>query len=344
MTTESVTSALYGKGALLALKIGRWSGTKKIRTDDLQRGEVDDTAVNIQQKLLGRDADRDIAHCESEIRKFLNSRSLPFLGMDGVRFVKFGVLDTILKELPIQKGKFDALADALVADYPGLRAAQLKVHNDISGKIVIEEIKKTEGYTPEAREEAKKELQAWLERREDENEKMYPTAEYLRTRFYMNWRVFQITPHDSLGDTGSLDNDLKQWIVEAASENHQLIGIIAKNVLSVLTKTKKLTPRNLRPLYEGCKSFLAGDFSDGGLTGPRGAVLWILTELEAGTGKLNDTYFVEKIVPDEVRLGKFAAKVMLLSELSDETSASLNAKAGLKLVPGFTRLLDWDIK
>lgn len=266
-TQQALTEALFQRGALMGLHIGRWTAVKKMSANDMLIGDVDLDAIYLgHKKLLPKKAMEKLIEIEGKARTALANRSLEF-PLAGARFVTYSTVPTIVERLQALKTEWDNEVNELIRQYPELRERQLGLLEAQAQKFIEEELKKVPGQETARREE----LNEWLATQRSANRGYYPAdVEELRKRFSFNWRMFRISALDGINELDPdevkeaqdrLRADLQGWVRSAASAMHQALGEASANAKAILEKNGKLTPRNLQPLFNAFENFLMVDFT-----------------------------------------------------------------------------------
>jgi|SRR6267154_403955 len=269
---NELTAALFRRGALMDLHIGRWTAMKKMQPNDLLMGEVDLNTIYLgHKKLLPKKATEKLVEIEGKARTALASKSLEF-PLAGARFVTYGTIPDVVDRLRQLKVDWNREIDSLVVDYPTLRETQLALLETQAQRFIQEELRKFGAVsTADAWQNRKGELDEWLKKQRASNLSFYPRdVEELRKKFSFGWRMFQVSSLDGVDDLDveevraaqdQLRADLQGWVRSAAASMHQALGEAAANARSMLEKNGKLTPRNLQPLFNAFENFLKVDFT-----------------------------------------------------------------------------------
>lgn len=269
MTQQSgLTEALFQRGALMDLHIGRWTGVKKMQPSDMLLAEdFDENAIYLgHKKLLPKKAMEKLIELEGKARTALAARSVDF-PIAGARFVTYTTLPAVVDKLNDIKRQWGEEVESLARDYPALMEEQLELLDRQAHNFVAEELKKS---PPEKQEERRKELDSWLKTQGLKNKSFYPTIAELKRKFDFSWRMFTISALEGINELdvaevqaaqARLREDLQAWVRTATASVHQALGEAAANAKGLLEKNGKLTPRNLSPLFNAFESFLSVDFT-----------------------------------------------------------------------------------
>jgi Protein of unknown function (DUF3150) len=268
---REMTRILFNTGTLFHLYVGRWTGNKKMHERDLLLEEIDKETIYLgHKKLLPKDAQERLQHLEGEARRFVESRSVPFPISRSARFITFRVLREVITRLRRFKTEWDLGVNELLANYPRIQVEQLARLEGMAQQRASVELTKVASY---ARREKDQELQAWLDEQRQKNRELYPPLEKLRQCFAFEWRTFQIQVADGQGLVESLNadsvleeqqrvrDDLNRWVSDVAVTMHRELGAAAANAKRILEENGKLTPKNLRPLFDAFETFNAINFA-----------------------------------------------------------------------------------
>jgi hypothetical protein len=268
---EGMTNLLFDRGTLIHLYIGRWTGNRKMSQNDLLLEDVDDKAMNVGfKKLMPADWHNRFQRIESEARILLASLSTEF-PIGNARFMFYRVVPDFLRRVQPLKNRWDRAVEEFVAEYAQLKERQLELLDAQARKLVDQEL----ALMPagERKDARRKELATWLVEQQKKNEKLYPKAEEIRFRFSFTWRMFKISAVEGVEQMNTMDQtqlveaqqmvhqEMQRWAREASQEVHQAFGRAAANANELLTRHGRLTPRNLRPLFEAFEQFRALEFS-----------------------------------------------------------------------------------
>lgn len=268
MTTNAgLTEALFQRGALMDLYIGRWTGMKKMRPNDMLLADFNEDAMYLgHKKLLPKKAMEPLIELEGKGRSILAARSMEF-PIARARFVTYSTLPDVTERLGQVRKQWGEAVDVLATQYPSLMEQQLELLEHQADAFVTEEMKKATAN----RAQRIGELAIWKENQVKLNRSFYPTVEELKNRFSFTWRMFTISalegvhqlldPNEVQEAQNRLRADLQQWVVAASAEMHKTLGEAAANARQLLEKNGKLTPRNLKPLFDAFESFKAMDFT-----------------------------------------------------------------------------------
>jgi hypothetical protein len=266
---EGLTRALFDRGTLVHLYVGRWTGNKKMHERDLLIDTVDPSTMYIgHKKLLPKAAQEKLQWLEGQARSFLSGRSLPF-PIGGARFAYFKALPEILVRFKQYKLEWDAAVNELVEGYPRFMEEQLRKLDEQAHALAEAELEKT---AVEKRRDRRLALREWEEAQSRQNRELYPVVTELRARFTFEWRMFRVgtVEGDQLrfldadeirNERNRLSQDLNRWVTEATSQMHQELGAAAAQAKRLLEENGKLNPKNLKPLFDAFETFQAVNFA-----------------------------------------------------------------------------------
>ena len=267
----SVTEVLFARGTLINLFVGKPTFQKKLRPGDvLMDDDIDTDVIYLgHKKMLPKEAMAPLITIEGQARSFLAARTTEFPLSNG-RFAFYGALPAILDRLDELKENWDRGVINLVDNYPALKAKQLNLLREQNSKFIEKELGKLGG---EDRNRKAVELADWSVTQDDKNRLLYPLVDKLPDMFKFDWRMFKVSPLTGTEEMSTLDqqdlrdaqerlrNDLESWVRQASIEMHKTLGEAAANARSMLEKNGKLTPRNIKPLFDAFESFKAVDFT-----------------------------------------------------------------------------------
>ena len=277
----SATDTLFSKGVLIDLTIGRWTGQKKLKSDDLGIEGLDTEVIYLgHKKLLPKEALEPITNLEARARVYLANHSVSF-PIGGANFIFNSSMETVLAKLDEFHREWDAAVNQLIEKYPQFKEQQLVRLDADTERIWNEKIGHAndrfaahalnlDDWTAE-----KKALADWMTLQKRQNRTLYPAAVELREYFSFKRRLFKISAAD--GITGlskdevekaqvELKLDLQKWVKDSATAMHQALGEAAKRAMDMLEKNGELQPRNLRPLFNAISTFQSMDFTQGSET------------------------------------------------------------------------------
>lgn len=348
---NELTAALFQRGALMNLHVGRWTAIKKMSPNDMLMGEVDLNTIYLgHKKLLPKKATEKLVEIEGKARTALASKSLEF-PLAGARFVTYGTLPGVVDRLRQLRIEWDREVNELVSQYPELREKQLVLLENQAQKFIAEELRKFSAVsTPGAYKTREEELQEWLVKQRASNLSFYPRdVEELRKKFSFGWRMFQVSSLDGVDNLDveevrraqeQLKADLQGWVRTAASAMHQALGEAAANAKNMLEKNGKLTPRNLQPLFNAFENFLMVDFT--GQSTFRQTIDTIKSRflMRNPDGSYNLPLMAENMGSEQSR-AEFGNLLSTMSDLALEETAD---KAGIRSLNSteFGRLVELD--
>lgn len=270
MPEEQIAEALFDRGILMDLYIGKPTFQKKLKANDVLLEGIDENVLYLgHKKLLPPKATEQLVKLEGLARKALADKSLPF-PLSGARFVYYQALPHVLKKLKELKETWDTAVNELMAQYPALKELQLVELDKQAQHLVLTELAKASGSTRMEREMA---LNDWLESQKKINREIYPEVDKVRDSFHFDWRIFKtnapqgdeemttLEQEDLLKAQKQIKEDLQKWVQQASVEMHKTLGEAAANAAKLLEKNNKLDTRNIKPLFDAFEVFKAVDFT-----------------------------------------------------------------------------------
>lgn len=332
---QGLSEALFARGALMGLHIGRWTAVKKMSSDDLLLEDVDENALYLgHKKLLPKSATKPLVELEGKARAALASKSMEF-PIAGARFVTYAALPKVVEKLSSLKAEWDAAVEVLLSTYPVLRDQQLDMLTKQAQKFIQNELQASMS-KPDGDYKAKMEdMRIWLEKQKRENLTYYPKVEDLRHKYSFTWRMFTISALEGINELDvkevqeaqeRLRADLQAWVRTATSSMHKALGEAAANAKELLEKNGKLNPRNLTPLFNAFEQFLSVDFT--GKSSFQDTIQEIKKKFLVANpdGSYNLAAMVEGLGND-TRRAEFDGLLATMSELAVDETAE---KAGIK--------------
>lgn len=340
--TPGIEDVLFKQGILFDLDIGRWAAIKKLDKDDLHLSSVNPNAFHLgHKKLMPKETIDKVYEIESKARSTLMACSSDF-PIAGARFVRYPVLEQLLKNLGELKVKFFAEVKDLLQNYPILRAKQLSILNAQSESIAT--VKKLEML---GKQEALDEVDVWLKRQFARNEAAFPKVEDLNTKFHFEWRMFKVSSADSLSIISAdqaieahkkLQGDLQEWVHETATMMHQTLGEAAKHANELLEKQGKLNPKNLKPLFDAFEAFKAIDFTGSDVQKKLDDIKKQYAYVSGG--KIDYEASANAINADVHAMSGLKSLLTNLGELAVEEVATAEGEKALSKITGYGRVID----
>lgn len=266
---EGLTRALFERGTLVHLYIGRWTGNKKMHESDLLLDVVDKSTMYIgHKKLLPKAAQERLQWLEGQARSFLSGRSVPF-PIGGARFVYFKALPDVLDRLRNYRTQWDGAVDDLITNYPHFMEEQLQRLDQQAHALAEAELEKT---ATDKRAERRRVLKEWEDKQHEMNVANYPKVSELRFRFSFEWRMFRVGTMEKeqlrnldadeiREERERIRADLSRWVSEATIQMHKELGEAAAQAKRLLEENGKLNPKNLKPLFDAFETFQSVNFA-----------------------------------------------------------------------------------
>ena len=182
---------LFRSGVLVEIHISMWTGQKALTPEDLglDPTKVSDAFILGRKYLIPETAIAEFRTLDGQARHVLDTSGFSF-PIGGARFIPKKKLNEVIEELQEYKVKYDALSDKLVQDYAQHRVEMLPVYREAASQAYFNTTPTTEEFSIEGKEEAKKAfIEAFLARVET----FYPSVEALRSKFSLEWNVFEIS-------------------------------------------------------------------------------------------------------------------------------------------------------
>ncbi len=340
--SDSLTEQLFQRGALMSLYIGRWGAMKKMGADDLLLGKVDNDALYLgHKKLLPKKAMEKLVEIEGKARNLFASKSIDF-PIAGARFVTFSAVPEIVDGLKELRDEWNEEVKVLIDNYSQMKVQQLALLEQEATRIAGQKLFASPASTPEEVEKLREEMKDWLQKQKLQNESFYPPPEQLPQKFSFMWRMFRISnidgsseldPEDVRNAQERLRSDLNEWVASATAQIHQTLGEAAQNARGLLERNGKLTPRNIKPLFDAFESFMSVDFTG------KSSFRETIETLQKGFLVQNpDGTYSASMAESVSSSTEFAG---LLQSLSTLAVADIAKKAGGEsMVGSFGRLLD----
>ncbi len=268
--SDGLSEQLFSRGALMSLYIGRWGAMKKMAADDLLLQNIDNDVLYLgHKKLLPKAAMEKLIEIEGKARTLFASKSIDF-PIAGARFVTFSAVPEIVDGLKELRDKWNIEVQDLISEYPTLKEKQLRLLEKQAESIVESQLRVIPpNMDSQEREELMVRTNTWLAAQKVQNKLFYPPVEELPQKFSFLWRMFRISdveageldPDDVRNAQERLRSDLRDWVASATAQIHQTLGEAAQNAKEILERKGKLTPRNIKPLFDAFESFLSVDFT-----------------------------------------------------------------------------------
>jgi len=272
MTEPAIADAVWNSGVLMGVHVSRPQFHVRNRPHDLLRDDMNKEVMDPGfKKMIAPSALKDLASLESKARTCLGNRSVPFKLFSESRFVASSTLPKILKELETIKKEFDAETEKFLVAYPRLKDEALNLLDAESQKMVDAALLKMD---PKLLNQGRLDLLEWFDNQSAYNRTLYRRWESdgdLHRHFKMSWSIGRITlegmenlnlTHDTLVQMQKeYKENMKNWVQEATSSMHQVLGQKAAHVKEMLEKQGKLDPRNVKPFFEALEAFKDLDFT-----------------------------------------------------------------------------------
>lgn len=263
---------LFNQGVLMHLYVGKWTGNRKLRQKDLLLDGVNPDVIYVgHKKLLPKEAQARLTYIEGQARHYLDQHSLDF-PIGKAKYIYYRALTKVIQRLREFKTEWDAAVRDLIVGYPEFQRQQLERLDAQSHLLAEQELEKT---APDKRRERALALRQWEEEQAKANRELYPTATELQKMYAFEWRLFRVSALDTVDQMSLLEQndlieaqesvkrDLQSWVRDASQQIHQTLGEACRNAHRMLEENGRLTPRNLRPLFDAFEAFQSVSFSEG---------------------------------------------------------------------------------
>lgn len=182
---------IFKDGILVDINVCFWSGAKVLTAQDLGLDEKKIVeAYKLGRKMLiPADTIRKFRALESKARHLIEQNSFKF-PLGNARFVPKKKFPRILKSLKEYQQKYSELTELLISNYDKLRIEMLPIYRKAAEVAFERQIPiGTHKFSIETQESDKKKfVRNFLYR----IKKFYPEAETLRSRFSLDWDVYEI--------------------------------------------------------------------------------------------------------------------------------------------------------
>jgi hypothetical protein len=206
---------IFTDGVLVDINISKWTAERLLQPEDLglRKEQIPDTFKLGHKCLIPRDVIRSFHNMDYEARNLLTGYSFPF-AFGGARFVPKKMFLEYSTKMEDLKKKFYTSVEDFLVNYENYKLA-VRPEYIKAGQAAYERMKKM-GYAPVDREGY---VGQFLERVNT----FYPSADKMRTKFKMEYVVFQV----SLPDLTQVSID----DVVADSEKAEMVKEVYKEAL-----------------------------------------------------------------------------------------------------------------
>ena len=258
---EEVINALWTKGVLVSLNIGKSQFNKRVSDDDVGFKRNKEAMSGSSKVLMPARVIKKLSNLEHLARATLYVRSVEF-PLSGARFVYYSTIEEVTKSLESIRTQWNAAVLEITANYEALKEEQIKVLDDQSMEIAGNRTFQTEA-----------DKKSWLESQYHRNRNIFPPLASIQDRFKFGWHMYKVNAIDGLSTMNAMEKDtilnaqkqlhqeMQDWVKGAAAEVHQKLGEAAANASAMLAKQGKLNPKNLKPLFDAFEQFKALDFT-----------------------------------------------------------------------------------
>lgn len=269
--TQEFVQEIFKKGILIQVHVSRPSFQYKLREDDLLLGDRKAGFHLGHRKAMPENDPRFTVFTtlEGRARNIVSRHGRPF-PMSGAYFATYRAIGIIIPELKRVRADWEVKVGEFLEGYDEMRSRAITTLSDSYREIATARL---DGLSGDLLKEKSQEVEEWLDRKIREVGNLCPPKSKIRERFGMVWNLFQITGvEDEMGKT-LLDVDdiveqrnqqlsqMRGWMQGVMKDAHQKLGEAAANASKMLKDHKKLTPRNLKPLFDVFEQFKSLDIT-----------------------------------------------------------------------------------
>ena len=230
---------IYRDGVLVDVNVSFWSGAKALNPEDmgLEKKDVADVYKLGQKHLLPTEVIHGFRLVEGRARRVVEESSFPF-PIGNARFIPRKKFSKVLQELKGYQDEYNKLVDNLIDKYDEYRAQMVPVYRQAAETAFLAQTPAgVQEFSLEGREQAQSEF---VDRFLARVAGLYPTAESLRSRFSLDWDVYEIaTPRMRKGDSETIaDSEDKAQAASAdyREQMHRKLGGFIEDVVASLRK------------------------------------------------------------------------------------------------------------
>jgi len=228
---------IFKDGILINVNVCFWSGAKALTAQDLglEEKKIAEVYKLGRKMLIPADTIRKFRALESKARHLVEQNSFRF-PLGNARFIPKKKFPRVLKALKGYQQKYNELTDALIINYDNLRKEMLPVYRS-AAKIAYER-QLPIGLQEFSIESQNKDKKNFVEDFLYRINNFYPEANTLRTRFSMNWDVYETAlPRLKTGKADLIaDKETKAEIANGAyrEQTQKKIGAFIDEVVGTL--------------------------------------------------------------------------------------------------------------
>ncbi len=246
---------IFKDGILVDINVCFWSGAKALTAQDLglKKENIADAYKLGRKMLIPAETIKEFRALESKARHLVEQNSFKF-PLGNARFVPKRKFARVYKSLKEYQEEYNKLIAALIVNYDKLRKEMLPVYRQAAQIAFERQIPTgTHEFSIEGQEEDKKKfVRNFLYR----IRQFYPEAETLRTRFSLEWNVYEIAlPRLKMGKADLMaDKAVKVEIANGAfkDQTQQKIGAFMDEVVQALrTETITICDKIAKNIKEG---------------------------------------------------------------------------------------------
>lgn len=228
---------IFLDGVLVDVNVSFWSGSRILSPEDLglKPEDIADAYKLGKKFLIPSEVIKGFRRIESMARRTVDENSFRF-PIGNARFVPRKKFSKVLNKLNELRDKYNDMVYKLVENYDEYRKEMLPVYQEAAELAYGKQSPKQTEFGPDYDIEAEKNhfINNFLMR----INAFYPPAETLRSKFNLDWDVFEIAiPRLEKGSAEqiALDQDKREAALSAyQTQVHQKIGSFVEDVVKVL--------------------------------------------------------------------------------------------------------------
>ena len=182
---------IFKDGVLVDVDVRFWSASKVLKAEDLGLDEKDvvDAFKLGKKMLIPAEVIRSFRAIEARARRVVEGNSFPF-PIGNARFIPKKKFPEVHKRLTELQGEYMEKVDTLISEYDKHRKEMLPIYREAAKTAFINQSPTTHTFGPDYDRDA--ERRAFVRKFIKRIESYYPDAESLRSRFSLDWNVFEI--------------------------------------------------------------------------------------------------------------------------------------------------------
>lgn len=246
---------IFTDGILVDVSVSFWSGAKALNPEDLgfKNEDVNNGAYKLGNKMLvPREVIKKFRALDGKARHLVDINSFKF-PIGNARFIPKKKFPTVLKKLKKIQNDYNRLTEELVANYNKYREEMIPIYKGAAEKAYFLNQPTEKEFSIETEEEDKTHfINNFLMR----ISAYYPLAESLRSKFSLNWDVYEIAlPQIEKGDADNIaDKEDKRSFIEEEykTQAREKIKNFVNEVVTVLrSETVSLCDRIVDNIQKG---------------------------------------------------------------------------------------------